>query len=114
MPAHPVLLSLVVLRMDLHPPLLLLGRCEGISDRPEEHPGGCRAHVLELVLEILQHLAFALPKAGDVPLVVLRGNRFPSRHGDSDLVRSIYAYLRGDPRLVLGGPPGTPISAVWS
>src|SRR2546425_2506787 len=47
-------LSLVVLRMALHPLLLLRGRSEGISDRPEEHLGGGGAHVLELVLEILQ------------------------------------------------------------
>src|SRR5437773_11011858 len=61
-------LSLVVLRMTLHPPLLLPGRREWISDRPEEHPGGCGAHVLELVLEILQQLPFALPEAVDVSL----------------------------------------------
>src|SRR6059058_6625332 len=61
-------LSLVVLRMTLHPPLLLPGRREWISDRPEEHPGGCGAHVLELVLEILQQLPFALPEPRDVPL----------------------------------------------
>src|SRR5436309_5146137 len=34
----------------------------------------------------------------EVPLVIFRGNRFPSRHGNCDLVRSIYAYLRGSPR----------------
>src|SRR5439155_8856453 len=47
-------LALVVLRMALHPPLLLFVRGEGISDRPEEHPGGRGAHMLELVLEILE------------------------------------------------------------
>src|SRR2546428_12150250 len=61
-------LSLVVLRMALHPPLLLRGRSEGIADRPEEHPGGGGAHVFEFVVEILRALPFALPKAGDVPL----------------------------------------------
>src|SRR2546422_4032752 len=34
----------------------------------------------------------------EVPLVILRGNRYPSRHRNCDLVRSIYAYLRGSPR----------------
>src|SRR2546427_8540023 len=53
--------------MALHPPLLLLVRSERKSDRPEEHPGGRGAHVLELVLEILQQLPFALPEALDVP-----------------------------------------------
>src|SRR6266581_759978 len=68
-PCHrTVCLSLVVLRMALHPPLLLIVRSEGISDRPEEHPGGRGAHVLELVLKILQQLPLALPEAGDVPL----------------------------------------------
>src|SRR2546421_8261509 len=47
-------LALVVLRMALHPPLLLFVRSEGKSDRPEEHPGGRGAHVFELVLKILQ------------------------------------------------------------
>src|SRR3989441_3848029 len=61
-------LSLVVLRMALHPPLLLLVGSERKSDRPEEHPGGRGAHVLELVLEILQELTFALPEALHVPL----------------------------------------------
>src|SRR5438552_16473588 len=54
--------------MALHPPLLLVARSEGKSDRPEEHPGGRGTHVLELVLEILEELPFALPKAGDVCL----------------------------------------------
>src|SRR3989442_5819218 len=61
-------LSLVVLRMALHPPLLLLVRSERKSDRPEEHPGGRRAHMLELVLDILEQLPFALPEALEVPL----------------------------------------------
>src|SRR5205823_4587938 len=60
--------SLVVLWMALHPTLLLFGGSEGISDRPEEHPRGCGAHVFELVLEILHQLPLALPKPGDVPL----------------------------------------------
>src|SRR5436309_678013 len=34
----------------------------------------------------------------EVSVVILRWNRFPSRHGDGDLVRSIYAYLPGSPR----------------
>src|SRR2546428_5283159 len=39
----------------------------------------------------------------EVPLVILRRNRFPSRHGDCDLVRSIYAYVCGNPRTPFEG-----------
>src|SRR5438876_3280853 len=39
----------------------------------------------------------------EVPLVILRGDRFPSRHGNCDLVRCIYAYLRGSLRPALRG-----------
>src|SRR5205809_1245401 len=48
--------------MALHPPLLLVARSEGKSDRPEEHPGGRGTHVLELVLEILEELPSRFPK----------------------------------------------------
>ena len=61
-------MSLVVLWMALHPPLLLRGGTEGISDRPEEGPGSGWSHVLEFVLEIFEQLPFTLPKAADVAL----------------------------------------------
>src|SRR3989442_1553470 len=97
-------LSLVVRRMALHPPLLLLGRSEGISDRPEEHSSGCGANVLELVLEILQQLPFALPKGGDVPLhrtVLLR--QVQNRLGVLDR-RANFPFVPHDAR-ILHQPP---------
>src|SRR2546422_986659 len=47
--------------MALHPPLFLLGGSERISDRPEEHPRGCGAYVLELVLKILLDIRSRYP-----------------------------------------------------
>src|SRR6266498_3463750 len=93
MPSHPALLSLVVLRMALHPPLLVLGGSEGVSDRPEEHPGGCGAHMLEFVLEILKELPFARPKTSDVLLhraVLLR--QVQNRPAFSTVARTFFSF----------------------
>src|SRR5205809_7986782 len=86
--------------MPLHPPLLLLVRSERKSDRPEEYPRGRRAHVLELVLEILQQLPFALPETGDVPLqrtVLLR--QVQNRPGALDR-RTDFLFVPDDSRIL--------------
>jgi len=60
-------------------------------------------------------------------VVILRGNCFPSWHGDCDLVRSIYAYLRVGPcrrlqrvairatfRRLVGTPATLPFTEKWT
>src|SRR5439155_15392212 len=47
------------------------------------------------------------------PVVILRRSRFPSRHGDTDLVRYIYPYVRAVLALIAGAAR-TPRSAARS
>ena len=42
-------------------------------------------------------------------MVILRRSRFPSRHGDTDLVRYIYPYVRAVLALVAGGRQDTTV-----
>jgi hypothetical protein len=58
----------MMLRVAFHPLLLFLRWSQGISDAPEEHAGGGRAHVLELVLEVLEQFPLALPEGIEVSL----------------------------------------------